>query len=128
VNNIQLAKNNMAKSVMDEGQYMFKQQIVHNARRIQGTVKIANESYSTQTCSACGIQPESRPRGIVGLEMRTWECSYCGAKHDRDHNAALNILSFGLDRQSLIEERPTALVVGSVSFFKYNARKCITFK
>ena len=54
-----------------------------------------NESFSSQTCSSCGTLPESRPKGIAGLGIREWQCSDCGAIHDRDVNAALNILRSG---------------------------------
>jgi putative transposase len=54
-----------------------------------------NEAFSTQTCSSCGSLPDSRPRGIAGLGIREWACSDCGADHDRDVNAARNILRRG---------------------------------
>ncbi len=61
--------------------------------------------YSTVTCSACGAR--SGPAGYAGLKVRQWECA-CGARHDRDINAAINTLNAGLgfslemagDRQS----------------------------
>ncbi|MCV6589415.1 MAG: zinc ribbon domain-containing protein [Marinobacterium sp.] len=42
--------------------------------------------------------PDSRPRGIAGLGIRVWTCSECGVTHDRDVNAAMNILAVGLGR------------------------------
>ncbi|WP_143164524.1 zinc ribbon domain-containing protein, partial [Lampropedia hyalina] len=36
-----------------------------------------------------------RPKGIAGLGIREWTCSECGAAHDRDVNAARNILAAG---------------------------------
>ena len=47
---------------------------------------------SSQLCSACGQQ--TGPRG--DLAVRSWKCSACGAAHDRDVNAAKNILAAGL--------------------------------
>ena len=47
---------------------------------------------SSQLCSACGQQ--TGPRG--DLTVRSWKCSACGAAHDRDVNAAKNILAAGL--------------------------------
>jgi transposase len=47
---------------------------------------------------------KSRPRGIAGLGIRSWVCSDCGASHDRDVNAAKNILRIGLSAQPLVEE------------------------
>jgi putative transposase len=50
---------------------------------------------STQTCSECGALPASRPKGIAGLSKRKWVCDECGTVHDRDVNAATNILRVG---------------------------------
>ncbi len=56
--------------------------------------KEVNEAYTTQTCSCCGALPDSRPKGIAGLEIREWTYSACGVTHsDRDINAARNILA-----------------------------------
>ena len=52
-----------------------------------------SESYTTQTCSDCGTLPDLRPKGIAGLGVRNWVCSECGGVHDRDVNAAKNILN-----------------------------------
>ncbi|MDQ1050740.1 transposase [Streptomyces sp. V4I2] len=41
---------------------------------------------TSQTCSACGTQDGPKP-----LHIRTWTCAACGAVHDRDHNAAINV-------------------------------------
>ncbi|WP_254658358.1 transposase [Pseudomonas lundensis] len=41
--------------------------------------------------------PDSRPRGIAGLGIREWICE-CGVTHDRDVNAARNILALGHER------------------------------
>lgn len=59
-----------------------------------------DERYSSQVCSCCGVIPSSSPKGIGALGMRSWECSSCGVSHDRDINAARNILRFGLERQA----------------------------
>lgn len=45
------------------------------------------------------------PKGIAELRIRSWECS-CGASHDRDVNAVINILRFGLERQAPVVEIP----------------------
>ncbi len=46
---------------------------------------------STKLCSSCGVKAEAMP-----LSVRQWTCAHCGAEHDRDINAALNI-----ERESL---------------------------
>jgi len=57
-----------------------------------------NGSYTTQTCSSCGTIPASSPKGRAGLGIREWSCSHCGTTHDRDINAAKNILAVGHGR------------------------------
>jgi transposase len=52
-----------------------------------------SEADSTRTCAACGRM--AGPEGRAGLNKRVWECD-CGAIHDRDVNAARNILRCGL--------------------------------
>lgn len=54
-----------------------------------------NESNTTRNCSHCGIVPDWSPKGIAGLGIREWVCSGCGVTHDRDINAAKNILAAG---------------------------------
>jgi transposase len=70
-------------------------------------------SEDPQTCSECGRLPSSRPRGIAGLGIREWTCDDCGAVHDRDVNAAKNILRCGLtalaEGTSTSRLRPTNL-------------------
>lgn len=48
---------------------------------------------TTSICSDCG--QKTGPRGLAGLSVRAWECRHCGAQHDRDINAARNILKIG---------------------------------
>lgn len=62
--------------------------------RLGGVQFVAVPSrHSTRTCSACGSL--SGPAGYAGLKVRQWVCSECGAEHDRDTNAARNILLLG---------------------------------
>ena len=42
---------------------------------------------SSKTCSACQYKLDELP-----LHIRKWQCPNCGTVHDRDHNAAINIL------------------------------------
>lgn len=101
VNASALAKTRMAKSVLDASWTTFRSQLRYKASR-HGAVYIeADERFTSQVCSCCGGIPGSSPKGMGGLEIRHWECSYCGALHDRDVNAAVNILRVGLERQPL---------------------------
>lgn len=98
-----LGKTRMAKSVHDAGWGELGTLLSYKARRSGAVFIKVDEAYTTQTCSSCGALPESRPKGIAGLGMRGWVCSDCGTPHDRDVNAARNILRLGLERQALAE-------------------------
>ena len=104
VNAGNLAKTKMAKSVLDAGWSTFRSMLNYKASRHSALYLEVDEKFTTQTCSACGLRPESRPRGIAGLGIREWVCSDCGVLHDRDINAAQNILKLGLSVQPLVEE------------------------
>lgn len=95
VNAKNLAKTRMAKSVLDAGWSSFRAMLQYKCDNAGVLFEEINEAFSTQTCSSCGSLPDSRPRGIAGLGIREWSCSDCGAHHDRDVNAARNILRRG---------------------------------
>ncbi|OZB22923.1 MAG: transposase, partial [Pseudomonas sp. 34-62-33] len=57
--------------------------------------EVVNERYTTQACSCCGSISASSPKGRAGLRIREWTCVDCGTAHDRDINAARNILAAG---------------------------------
>lgn len=90
-----IAKTRLAKSSLDAGWANFKTMLSYKSMRNGGTYLEVDEAYSSQTCSACGSLPASRPRGIAGLGIREWTCSECGAILNRDLNAAINILRAG---------------------------------
>lgn len=97
-NSLGLAKTNMAKSVLDAGWGMLKTMLEYKCAHAGVVFEEVNESYTTQTCSSCGTIPASSPKGRAGLRIREWSCSHCGATHDRDINAAKNILAVGHGR------------------------------
>ena len=91
-----LAKTRMAKRVYDASWSSFRDKLRYKAIAHGATFEEVNESGSTQSCSACGSKDSTtRPKGIAGLRIREWTCSGCGVVHDRDTNAALNILRCG---------------------------------
>ena len=86
----------LAKSVTDASFSRFVSMLEYKAewygRKI---IKIDRFYPSTQLCSGCGYKNESI-KGLRGLKFREWICPECGEVHDRDLNAARNILKEGL--------------------------------
>jgi putative transposase len=85
-----MVKNHcLAKSISDAGWYQFRVWL-EAFGRIFGRVTIAvNPAYTSQECSSCGVVVKK------SLSTRTHACQ-CGCVIDRDHNAALNILTKGI--------------------------------
>lgn len=90
-----LVKTKMAKSTLDVGWVSLKTMLEYKSHQAGIVFEVVNESYTSQTCSCCGAIPASSPKGRAGLRIREWVCSDCGAVHDRDVNAAKNILAAG---------------------------------
>ena len=90
-----LAKTKMAKSVLDAGWFMLKTQLDYKSKGMRSVFIEVNEAYTTQACSCCGCISRNSPKGRAGLEIREWSCAECGTSHDRDRNAAKNILRLG---------------------------------
>ena len=90
-----LVKTKMAKSVLDAGWSMLKMQLDSKSKGMLAVFLEVNEAYSTQACSDCGSISVNSPKGRAGLGIREWTCPDCGALHDRDVNAAKNILAAG---------------------------------
>ena len=94
VNAAGLAKTKMAKSVLDAGWSAFRTMLKYKCDNAAVWFDEVGESYSTQECCACHAR--TGPKGLADLSVREWSCSACGAQHDRDTNAAKNILARGL--------------------------------
>ncbi len=97
VSSNKLARTRMAKSVLDTGWGMLKEQLRYKAMARSVFFEEVNERNTTQTCSSCAVVSASSPKGRAGLRIREWTCE-CGVTHDRDINAAKNILALGLER------------------------------
>lgn len=96
VSSSKLVKTRMAKSVLDSGWGMLKQMLRSKGSYAGRRVEVVNESYTSRSCSQCGCL--SGPQGLRQLRVREWTCVDCGAVHDRDGNAARNILTLGMRR------------------------------
>jgi putative transposase len=94
VSSLKLAKTRMAKSVLDSGWGMLKRMLQYKGEHAGRSVAVVSERNTTRPCSFCGAL--SGPTGLDMLAVRQWECSECGAEHDRDENSARNILFVGL--------------------------------
>ncbi|MBP9763622.1 MAG: transposase [Candidatus Pacebacteria bacterium] len=95
VSSTKLAKTKLAKSVNDAGWGMLKSMLEYKAIRFGVDFKVVKEKYSTVTCSSCFER--TGPSGLSALGVREFVCTSCGVIHDRDLNAATNIL-LGLGR------------------------------
>jgi putative transposase len=86
-----LARTRLAKSVVDAGWSQLLRLIEEKAAQCGRTFgKIGRFEPTSQVCSACGVKDGPKPLGV-----RTWTCAGCGTVHDRDVNAAKNILAAG---------------------------------
>jgi putative transposase len=86
-----LARSRLAKSVHDAGWSAFVNMLEYKAARYgRRFAKVDRWLPTSQTCSACGVKDGPKP-----LSVREWTCAACGAVHDRDINAARNILAAG---------------------------------
>lgn len=85
-------KSGLNRSMLDVGFGEIKRQLDYKAKREGSSVIVINRwTPSSKTCSACGAVKEKVP-----LSVREWSCPSCGTHHDRDVNAAKNILQAGL--------------------------------
>jgi putative transposase len=84
--------HSLAKAISDVGWAEFVRQLEYKANWYGRTlVKIDKWYPSSKRCHDCGHILDS-----LSLDIRHWVCPECGVAHDRDLNAARNILSAGL--------------------------------
>jgi putative transposase len=81
----------LARAISGCGWGEFRRQLDYKCQRYGRRLVVIDRWYpSSKTCSACGHLLAS-----LGLSTRHWSCPSCGARHDRDINAAKNILAAG---------------------------------
>jgi putative transposase len=84
--------HSLARAISDCGWGTFRQMVEYKAARAGRHLIVIGRWYpSSKTCSACG-----HLLAELSLKTRTWQCPSCGTRHDRDVNAAKNILAAGL--------------------------------
>lgn len=87
-----MVRGRFATSILDAGWSYLVSHLTHKAESAGREIVLVDPSYTSKTCSGCGVVFEH-----LKLSDRWVECE-CGMSLDRDHNAALNILQRGRDR------------------------------
>ena len=86
-----LGRTRLAKSVYDAGWSAFVGMLEYKAKlHSREFRKVGRFEPTSQVCSGCGVKDGPKP-----LNIREWTCKECGTLHDRDVNAARNILALG---------------------------------
>jgi len=83
-----MVKNrHLARSITDMGFFEFRRQLEYKSMMRGSQIVVADRFYpSSKMCSGCGHRLEA-----LSLAVREWTCPSCGARHDRDVNAAMNL-------------------------------------
>ncbi|WP_367267832.1 RNA-guided endonuclease InsQ/TnpB family protein [Okeania sp. SIO2C9] len=87
----------LSRAISDLGWRKFRTLLEGKAEKYGRDFRVISRWEPTsQVCSNCGFKG-----GKLDLQVREWECLNCGAKHDRDENAAINILVAGGQSETL---------------------------
>jgi putative transposase len=88
-----LKNHHLAKSISNQSWREFRTLLEYKCEWYGKKLVIVSPNYTSQICSNCGFHSGKKP-----LDIREWTCPNCGIHHDRDINAAVNILNRGLDK------------------------------
>ena len=87
-----IRNRHLSRAIADCGWSEFRRQLEYKCQRYGRRLVVIDRWYpSSKTCSACGHVLTD-----LSLSTRHWRCPSCGTRHDRDINAAKNILTAGL--------------------------------
>ena len=92
-----MKNHNLARSIASQSWRMFRIMIEYKCEMYDKTLIVVNPYKTSQYCSNCGYDSGKKP-----LSVRDWICPECNVTHDRDVNAAKNILNIGLE-QALVK-------------------------
>lgn len=86
-----MIQSTLGRSLSDAALGMFRRMLEYKAERAGKTVKVIDRFFpSSQLCSRCGHRHSQLKRGDT-----RWTCPHCGAEHDRDDNASVNLKAAG---------------------------------
>ncbi len=101
--------HSLAKSLADVSLYAFVEKLKWKADKFgKNLIKIGRFDPSSKMCSNCG----SIKRDLK-MSDRTYRCDVCGLKIDRDLNAAINVLIFGLIKVGLVRSELTPVEIAT---------------
>lgn len=98
--NIKAMQKRWGRKISDLAFYDFVKKLDYMATKTGASVQRVDRFFaSSQICSDCGYQNQD----VKNLKIREWVCPQCGAKHDRDRNAAKNILARGIELDATLK-------------------------
>jgi putative transposase len=107
-----MKNHRLASSIADASWAEFGSMLEYKCDLYGKTLERVNPALTSQVCSSCGAS-----NGRLGLSsyewlgVREWDCPNCGAHHDRDVNAAKNILALGLKQR-----KGAATALGNIAY------------
>lgn len=95
----------LARSIANASWYALRTMLAYKCNWYGKRLIIVSPNYTSQICFNCGYRSGKKP-----LDVRHWTCPKCHARHDRDVNAANNILTKGLNQSAQLSGLGRTLV------------------